>query len=239
MVPAISDDLKAEAYKLRYQVYCIENGDKTGFKLPPNHPEGLEFDEFDQRSIHYLIRHRQSGDYAATVRLILPDPYNMETQFPQELNCEIDNDAVMQPIDRQHLGEISRLCVSKAFRKRKNDENLLEAIGFDPQRQITLDNNRSFPHMTFALIACTLKGSYENDIHYLYATTEQSLSRLVSALGIHLIKIGPLADCHGKRFPCVIKIADMLAYVAESNPDMWDLLTNKGAFCKLDLNNKA
>ena len=56
MVPAVSDELKNEVYKLRYQVYCIE----TEFEDPKQYPDGMEFDEFDKRSVHYLIRHQKS-----------------------------------------------------------------------------------------------------------------------------------------------------------------------------------
>ena len=197
MVPAISDELKNEVYKLRYQVYCIENK----FLNSEHYPDNLEFDDYDQHSVHYLIRHRKSGDYAATTRLILPDANNPEKLFPLELHCEIDNVAVMQPINRKHLGEVSRFCVSKAFKKRKNEASTLAAIGSDWQNHFTLDERRTFPHITLALIACFIKASHENDIHYLYATMEPSLLRFVSALGINFIKIGPLVDYHGERWP--------------------------------------
>ena len=81
MVPAISDELKNEVYKLRYQVYCKENGDKTGFKIPVGLPEGFEFDEYDSHSSHYLIRHRNRGTIMATTRLILPDAKNRKNNF--------------------------------------------------------------------------------------------------------------------------------------------------------------
>ena len=230
MVPALSDELKNEVYKLRYQVYCIENGEKTGFKLPLDHPEGLEFDDYDQQAVHYLIRHRKSGDYAATVRLILPDADNPEKLFPLECYCEIDNLAAIQPINRKHLGEVSRLCISKAFRKRKNDAYNLESIDSDRQSYFTLDEKRTFPLISLALMACCVKASYENEIHYAYGSMEPPWFRLVSKSGIHFIQIGPLVDYHGERWPAVIKIADMLACVAEKKPDIWDLLTNKGAF---------
>ena len=124
MVPATSDELKNEVYKLRYQVYCIEHE----FENCEQYPNGLEFDEYDQKSVHYLIRHRKSGDYAATTRLILPDASNLEKLFPLELYCEIDNFEVMQPINRRHLGEVSRFCVSKTFKKRRHEANTLSAV---------------------------------------------------------------------------------------------------------------
>jgi N-acyl amino acid synthase of PEP-CTERM/exosortase system len=226
MVPAISDELKFEVYKLRYQVYCIENK----FENCAQYPDGLEFDDYDQRSVHYLIRHRKSGDYAATTRLILPDANNPEKLFPLEQYCMIDNVAVMQSINRAHLAEISRFCVSKAFKKRKNEAHSLAAIGSDWQLYTNPDERRTFPHLSLALVACVIKASYENNIHYIYAASQPPWLRFVSAVGINLIKIGPLTDYHGDRWPTVIKIADMLDYVAEKKPDIWNLLTNKGRF---------
>ena len=224
MVPVISDELKKEVYKLRYQVYCIE----TGFENSEQHPDNLEFDEFDQQSVHYLIRHRKSGDYAATTRLILPDANNPGKLFPLELHCEIDNLKAIQPINRKHLGEVSRFCVSKTFKRRKNEAHTLAAIGPNWQDYFTLTERRTFPHISLALIACVIKASYENDINYLYATMERSLLHFLSALGIYFIKIGPTGDYHGQRCPAIIKIADLLECVAEKNIDTWNLLTDNG-----------
>jgi N-acyl amino acid synthase of PEP-CTERM/exosortase system len=225
MVPAISDELKNEVYKLRYQVYCIENN----FESPSQFPDEMEFDGFDQQSVHYLIRHRKSGEYAATTRLILPDANNPEKLFPLEQYCKIDNFAVMQPINREYLGEISRFCVSKAFKKRKNEAHTLAGINADWRPDyFTLDERRTYPHITIALIACFIKASYENDIHYLFAAMEPSFFRFVSPLGIKLIKIGPMTNYHGERLPAMIKITDLLDCVAEKNLDIWNLLTNKG-----------
>lgn len=223
IVPAISDELKNEVYKLRYQVFCIENEIFNSEYYPDN----LEFDDYDQQSVHYLIRHRKSGDYVATTRLILPDANNPEKLFPLEEYCEIDNFAVMQAINREHLGEVSRFCVSEAFKKRKDDGHNLAVIDSDRQSYATANERRNFPHIiTLALIACCIKASHENDIHYFYSTTEPPLFRFVSGIGINLIKIGPLIDYHGKRWPTVIKITDMLDSVAAKSPDIWNLLTN-------------
>ena len=105
----------------------------------------MESDDYDQYSVHYLIRHRKSGDYAATTRLILPNANNPEKLFPLEVNCEIDNFAVIQPINRKHLGEVSRFCVSKAFKKRKNEAHTLATIDSNRQNYFTVNEQRSFP----------------------------------------------------------------------------------------------
>jgi N-acyl amino acid synthase of PEP-CTERM/exosortase system len=227
MIPTTSDELKNEAYKLRYQVFCIENQ----IFNHEDYPDNLEFDDYDQQSVQYLIRHRESGNYAATTRLILPNANKPENLFPLELYCEINNFAVMQPIDRKHLAEVSRFCVSEVFKRRTNDSNSLTAISSRTPDYFTHDERRTFPHIiTFALIACCIKASHENDIHFLYGTLEPSWLRFLSSTGINFTKIGPMVNFHGDRWPAVIKITDLLDGVAEKNLAIWNLLTNKGCF---------
>jgi N-acyl amino acid synthase of PEP-CTERM/exosortase system len=227
MVPALSDELKNEVYKLRYQVYCIENS----YENPEHYPDNLEFDEFDQHSVHYLIRHRKSGDYAATVRLILPDTHNPEKLFPLERHSQINNATVMQPINRKYLGEISRFCVSKAFKKTKNQTYTSPDTNADLLSGcFTLNERQTFPLISIALIGCFIKASHENNIHYLFACMEPSFFRFVAPLGINLIKIGPLVNHHGERWPAMIKISDLLDSVAKKKPAVLSLLTNKGTF---------
>lgn len=226
MIPAVSDELKEAVYKLRYQVYCIE----TGFEDPGQYPGGMEFDDYDLHSVHYLIRHRRSGDYAATTRLILPDADCPEKLFPLEQHFEINNVAVLDAIGRKHLGEASRLCVSKAFKKRKNESNRPVSVDCDEQDYFTSHERRIFPHISFALIACLIRACHENDIHYFYGTLEPAWFRFLSSSGIHFTKIGPLLDYRGERWPGLIKVSDLLDGVAAKNKGVWNLLTNKGCY---------
>ena len=52
MIPANTDELRQEVYKLRYQVYCLEH------KFLEPSAEGMEYDEYDAHSCHYLIQHK-------------------------------------------------------------------------------------------------------------------------------------------------------------------------------------
>lgn len=228
MVPASTDTLKQEVYKLRYQVYCIE----TGFEKPENCPGGVEVDEHDPQSIHYLIKHRKSGLYVATTRLILPDVKNFDEKFPIESHCVIDNVEAIKGIPRRELAEVSRFCVSKECKKRKKEYGTLTGISAETDMTFTEDERRTFPHITIALIACLIKISAEHHIKYWYAVMEPALLRFLSTLGIYFTHIGPLADYHGKRQPCVIKVSDLLSGVASKSPDLWVMLTNEGQYLK-------
>lgn len=224
MVPAISDQLKNEVYKLRYQIYCLE----TGFEKFWHYPDGVEFDEYDNNSVHYLIRHRESEVYAATTRLILPDVTNRKKLFPIEKYTQFDNYEVLNNIPRDNLAEASRFCVSKEFKRRRNELGMSAVIGSDLKAHFTGEERRVFPHLTIALFACLIKMSDENGIYYWYAIMEPALVRYFSLLGIYFISIGPLVNYHGKRQPCMIKVSDLLDGVAKKDLGLWNMMTNKG-----------
>ena len=238
MIPAVTDELKKEVYKLRYKVYCIE----TGFEDPEQYPDGMEFDEFDSHSAHYLIYHRKLEIYMATTRLILPDVNNPDKLFPIEIHSQIDNFDALKHISRSHLAEASRFCVSKEFRRRKNEMNTITGINTrintrygsgsntEQENVFSQAERRIFPNITQALFACLIKMSYENDIQDWYAVMEPALIRVFSTLGMNFIGIGPLTDYHGKRRPCTIKVKDLLEGVADKDFNTWNMLTNKGKF---------
>lgn len=226
-VAATSNELKKEVYKLRYQVYCLEI---SGYN-PESYPDGMESDEYDAHSLHYLIRHRKSGEYAATTRIILPDANNPDKLLPIEKHCKIDNDAMTLSVNREHLAEVSRFCVSKAFKRRRHEANTLAPVDPDWTPDFfTSDERRTFPHISFALIASVIKASHENNIEYLYGTMETPWLRFLASSGIHCVKIGPMVNYHGERWPCAIKTNNLYEDVAKKSSGLWELLTNKGRF---------
>ena len=163
IVPVVSDDQLHQALWLRYQVYCVE----TGFENVDEHPDGMEQDEFDRRSVHSLLIHRQSGLVAGTVRLVLPNPENLNELFPMEKGCgSLIKRPIMGP-NRAQLGEISRFCISRDFKRRVaeagtlwgNDQNNVLLVDKTTQRRI-------IPHISLGLIAAAIRMSFEHKIHY-------------------------------------------------------------------------
>jgi len=61
VVRADTRALLDQAYRLRYQVYCVENP----FESPAEQVNGRETDLDDDRSVHALLVHRRSGAMAA------------------------------------------------------------------------------------------------------------------------------------------------------------------------------
>lgn len=218
MIPANTDELRQEVYKLRYQVYCLEH------KFLEPSAEGLEYDEYDAHSCHYLIQHKETKSYMATTRLILPSNKNIEELFPAEIHSQIDNTELLKTVPRVNLAELSRFCVSKDFRRRAGEQDLL--VTYDMNGNLSRGKNSS-ASITLALFAGAIKMSSEHNIQCWIASIEPALKRVVEPLGIHIIKIGSLADYHGMRFPCTIKVDKLLQDVGEKNPEYLEMLTGK------------
>ena len=62
MVRADTPALREAAFRLRYQVYCVENA----FEDPSHFPDRMEYDAYDQRAVHALLVHRPTGNVAGT-----------------------------------------------------------------------------------------------------------------------------------------------------------------------------
>lgn len=240
IVPAITDDSKRQTYQLRYTVYCLE----TGFEDAAQFPEGLEYDEFDARSAHFLIRHRKTGECVATTRLILPhtnDPSLPYLEFPIETHCMLTNVEILKNIPASQIAEVSRFCVSNRFKRRKGEMNTLFGFSEDSMKSHSLDVNEhryAPPNFAVPLITCLVRMSIRHGITHWYALMEPSLARMIKSLGIVSIPIGPSTEYHGKRRPYVIKLADVLSGTKKKDPAAWDLLTNYGKFWEEDWKDK-
>jgi len=214
------EELRDAAFRLRYQVYCIENP----FEDPADNPDGRERDAYDARADHCLLLHLPSHTWAGAVRLILPNRAAPEHSFALQEVCfdPIISDPERFPV--LEMGEISRLCISKFFRRRQGDS--LFPANNNPETNG--DSRRVIPNMTLGLFEGLVRISLERGIWYLCAVMEPTLLRLLARLGMHFELIGPLVDYHGRRQPCFLKLDTFLEQVRAERPDVWDVLTDGG-----------
>ena len=213
-------ELRDEVFRLRYQVYCVENP----FEDADDNPDGLEQDAFDARGVHCLLLHKRSRAWAGAVRLILPNGDDLAHSFALQDVCTdpLISDPKRFPV--LQMAEVSRFCISKEFRKRQGDWLYPESN--DPEDRA--DERRVVPNMNLGLIEGLVQMSLDHGVLYWCAVMERPLLRLLARLGIHFEHIGPLVDYHGRRQPCVIKLDTMLRQVREERPDVWEILTDGG-----------
>ena len=221
-------ELLRDALRLRYQVYCVEQGyeDIAAF------PDGMERDAYDVRSLHALLIHRTSRLVAGTVRLIRPDPAQPEGSLPIDRVCP--DPRLRDPgfLPRESLAEVSRFAVSKAFRRRIEDAPTPTGVG-PGWRERRRREQRRVPHLSLGLVQAMVCTSAEYGITHWVAEMEPALLRMYAKLAIHWHPLGDLVDFHGRRQPCWTQLNEMLMKTYRERPEIWDLITNGGAYqCK-------
>ncbi len=223
VVHANTPELIDEAYKLRYQVYCEEKG----FEDAEQFPDGREFDEYDRRAAHSLIRHRDSGVFVGVVRLVLPDSSDPSSLLPAERFCRLNSHPELAKLPRHSIGEISRFSISKTFRRRIAEANSISGIyqeeGANAASVHPRFDRRLLPHVTVGLIAALVQMCKEHGIQYCYAVMEPTLLKLLGRFGIYFQSVGEPVDCHGLRVPSFFAGDDLLAMM-HKRPEIWSLL---------------
>lgn len=211
-----------EAYRLRYQVYCVE----TGFLPVEDNPGGLERDSFDDHSDQGLLMHRPTGLTAGCVRLVNPNPDKDNYGLPA-IGGSPALEALGDKLPLATTGEISRFSVSKAFRQRQND-NLFGNLGEEQREHLQRQMRRAIPHITLGLMQCIVAMTLRQNLTHWCAIIDPLLLRLLSRLGIHFHHVGELVEFHGLRQPVYSSVDDLMSGIYRERQDIWEVLTDRG-----------
>ena len=201
VVRASTPILLDQAYRLRYQVYCVENS----YENPDEHVDGREKDIYDDRSVQALLVHRRSGAVAGTVRVILPEPGSQSLQLPIAVVTDSHHGELLRRLPRSHTAEMSRFAVSKEFRRRCTEE----------------EDRRMLRYITIGLIRGALEICRDHEIQYVCAVMERALIRLLARLGLIFEHVGDLIDYHGARQPCVARVSQLVERCKSESTLLW------------------
>ena len=203
---ADTEILQQQAFKLRHQVYCVENA------FEPRQPDGMERDLFDQRAPHALLFHRGADEPLGTVRVVLPTAGAGFGTLPIHAVCSSDP-FVRSDLPVDATAEISRFALSR---------ERLRAL----QSSTTGEESRHL--LSFAclgLIAAVRQISRANGITHIVAVMEPSLRRRLSILGLPMIEMGNPVSYHGVRVPCYSRLDQLEQRLKRLRPDLFPVLT--------------
>lgn len=217
-VPATTDSLLDRAYRLRYQVYCLERR----FEDASRNPDGRERDAFDAHAAHRLLVHAETGLIVGGVRLVLPRASRLGDCFPIQSVCRQGPLHPDKSAGLARTAEISRFCVSKAFRRLLSKRR---ADGLPYAERPNVESAAYLPLMTLELMQAVFEMSHEHGITDLCAAMEPSLLRLLSRLGLNFTPIGSVVSFHGMRQPCYASIAALSESLKAENVDVWRRVT--------------
>jgi N-acyl amino acid synthase of PEP-CTERM/exosortase system len=208
-----NDPLLMEIFRLRYKVYC----DEWGFERPEDHPGGIERDDFDPHSVHFVAIRKEDQKLVGTTRIILPS----QLGFPIEAHCQINGEVLTR--DKNKWGEISRLAVSKEFRKRSGDDSMYkneDPLPHDLDSPFK-DRRKNENQIVIGLYRCIYRESMERGLTHLYAVMAKGLYLLLKRIGLNFIQAGPGVEYHGIRTPYIGSIKEMLEEFSRTNNDLY------------------
>lgn len=204
------DPLINEVYGLRYKVYVEE----WGFEKKEDHPGGIERDAFDEDSVHFIVRRKGEEQVIGTIRMIT----SSDKGFPIEKHCSLDVN--LSDYNRSRIGEISRLAVSKEYRKRVTDKVYFDGKTVDENAISNMysGNRKMSNDIVLGLYKCIYLESLARGNEFLLAVMAKGLYSLLRRVGILFEPIGPEQHYHGLRTPYLGRINSMLAELVERNP---------------------
>jgi len=202
-IPALDDDLRRSAYRIRHTVYSEELG------YEPVRADGLETDEFDARSVHCLLR-TLGGDFVGCVRLVLAGVEDPNARLPFERLCAQSLDrSIVDPakLDRSKIAEVSRLAVVSRYRRRRGEQKVPLAI--DESDFGTPDRPR-FPYLAMGLYLGMLAQARHHGVETLFMLTDRRLAKQLSRLGANMRTIGPPIRHRGERYPSMMSVQEVI-----------------------------
>jgi N-acyl amino acid synthase of PEP-CTERM/exosortase system len=203
------EDLE-DIYRLRYQVYCNE----CGFLSEDDFPDQTERDKFDDYSRHFLAE--DLNGLVGTVRLVKDNPNG----FPMDAHCKKVIDCNISDIDKKKIVEVSRLVISKRYRRRRDDglyytRDYGDTIDFKPT-----DTIKRIKPMAFGLYREVYQYCKRNDITHWLALMEKTLWLLLRMHNFVFQPIGETVNVYGPVRPYINKIEDTERLVAQRSPQM-------------------
>lgn len=219
-----SKQLMDELYQLRYQVYCKE----CRFIREEDYPDGIETDKFDPFSIHFVTE--DSTGVIGTARLILDNPYG----FPLENKCGDSLRYDLSRIDRRRVAEISRLAISKTYRRRKNDGLYYTADYQEVKKQEDerASEMKRIKPMAFGLYREIYQECRRRGITHLLALMEKTLWLLLRIHKFDFEQIGDAIHFYGPVAPYICEIKNAEEKLRTQSPELYRYLRDgieKGA----------
>jgi N-acyl amino acid synthase of PEP-CTERM/exosortase system len=203
---------KAIHYNLRYRVYCLDKG----FENSAAFPDQQETDIYDINAVHFIVRHRESGQWVGAMRLVIGVP----TQLPLFQLTEIDTH-VFKYLTGALVAEASRLCISlpteifSASQKNKSTE---------------LYDTLHPSSVSLGLIRAARAYCLNHDIRFSYFLITSQLARLLQRVGMEIRVAGPAVQHRGLRYPYVHDFIDGYKSMREKMPLVYKLFQTSPAY---------
>lgn len=229
VVHADTPELRDEAHKIRYQVFCLEN---DGYENPEQHPDGMERDPFDKNAEHAILMFKPENRAIGTVRVIKPDHEAWADSFPLQKLC--DSPYLHNERDVRNSCETSRFCISSELRSLVKDQLRRRSDGISATALVLEDYEMPFINVAMSMAPIGLmRGMCEiimrnNALDYFAVMEPMHLENCLSKRGVLYEQIGEPMNYHGIRVPFRGNILQSYENMYLDRHDVWKVLTFDG-----------
>jgi len=226
---ADSNALKEIAFRLRYEIFCLENSIDTALKSTLG--ESLEKDAYDDHSLHYLLYQKSTDEAVGTVRVVLPREDKLLHSFPMQFICD---HPLLHMEDRvTRFCEISHLCMTKNFRKRPGDGPVLPAY-YEQDSDLHLNNSanvhvrRIIPFAPLGLLRAAFEGALDKGLTDCICVLDHEQLYALQRIGLSYRVLGPRLNVRGHQQPVIFNIKHALDNMILQNAPCWEIVSDKG-----------
>jgi len=209
VIPAVSDALVEQVYRVRHQVYCEE----LGFEAI--RPDAQEQDDYDSHAVQLLLRKAGEGAPVGCARLVRPNPNDPSAPLPFERFCAASLDrSIVDPaqLPRSTVAEVSRLAVTSAFRRRKGEARQPAPLS---EGDFGTDEHPRFPYILVSLYLGIVAIASIHGVESLFMLTEPRLAGHFARLGVNVRQIGSPVAYRGLRIPSMMSVSEIVSGLNE------------------------
>ncbi len=213
------ENLLLATFRLRYEVYCHE----MKFLNTEDYPDGVESDHYDKHSVHFAAVD-ENENVVGSMRLVLKsdEPFPLE-KYSDRLAVD------MNTLPRDTIGEISRLVISKKYRRRWADgQTGIESYPLDYKVQVPPHvegpEKREKPIIVLGLIKILYQTTKQLGITHWYASMEKRLWKSLKNFSFYLDPIGPEFNYYGQVVPYMAYLPEFERKLSAENPRLFALL---------------
>lgn len=202
VIPAVSDTLVEQVYRVRHRVYCEE------LRFEAIRPDARECDDYDRHAVHLLLCKAGQGTPVGCARLVRPDPTNPSAPLPFERFCAASLDrSIVDPtlLPRSAVGEVSRFAVMSEFRRRKGEARQAAPLS---EGDFGTDVNSRFPYVLVSLYLGLVAIASIQGVETLFMLTEPRLAGHFAKLGVTVRQIGSPIEHRGLRIPSMMRVSE-------------------------------
>ncbi len=232
VVRADSEEMQEKIFRLRYQVFCEENNcEQTGA-----YPDGLLKDAYDDGALHFALVHRETGEVAGAVSVVIPRGEKTEGVFPVQAQC--DHPLIHMETEVRRLCEISRLFMAPKFRRRPEDGHFLPAYyeqdwGFKFGDGKIDYFRRQIPYAPLGLLKAVFDTALQNRIMDCVWMVESPQLKALQEIGLGYRVLGPRLNGPVPRQPVIFNIKIALDTMRDKNLHCYELVSDRGRLARL------